>query len=148
MDKTDLKILSLLQSDNKTSMTTLAEHADLSVSAVNDRVRKLQTNGTIKENCAVVDPEALGLELLAFLFIDLHQGADEEAFIQQMKSLSEIQELHHVTGQHNYLAKVRVKNTKGLQSFLSQKLKRQPGVAQTETLVVLQSEKETTALPI
>ncbi|KLN60409.1 hypothetical protein WH96_11710 [Kiloniella spongiae] len=147
MDETDRKILSLLQSDNKTSMTTLAEHAELSVSAVNDRVRKLQTNGTIKENCAVLDPGVLGLELLAFLFIDLHQDADEEAFIQQMKSLVEIQELHHVTGQHNYLAKVRVKNTKGLQSFLSQKLKRQPGIAQTETLVVLQSEKETTALP-
>ena len=148
MDKADRKILSLLQNDNKTAMTILAEQTSLSVSAVNERVRKLQTNGTIKENCAVVDPEVLGLELLAFLFIDLHQGTDEEAFIQQMESLSEIQELHHVTGQHNYLAKVRVKNTKGLQSFLSQKLKRQPGVAQTETLVVLQSEKETTALPI
>ncbi|WP_417453959.1 Lrp/AsnC family transcriptional regulator [Kiloniella sp.] len=147
MNETDRKILSLLQDNNKTSMTTLAEHTGLSVSAVNDRVRKLQSNGTIIENCAIVDPEALGLGLLAFLFIDLHQNTDEEAFIQQMKRFAEVQELHHVTGQHNYMAKVRVKNTKGLQSFLSQKLKRQQGVAQTETLIVLQSEKETTALP-
>ena len=88
------------------------------------------------------------MDLLAFLFIDLYQGADEEAFVEALHSLPEVQELHHVTGQHNYLAKVRVANTQGLQEFLKQQLKRQPSVAHTETIVVLQSEKETTILPV
>ncbi|MEH6630682.1 MAG: Lrp/AsnC family transcriptional regulator [Halopseudomonas aestusnigri] len=148
MDNTDRKILAQLQSDNRTSMATLAEQTGLSVSAVNDRVRKLQTNGTIQDNRAVLNPEIIGLNLLAFLFIDLHQGVDEENFVEAVTQLPEVQELHHVTGQHNYLAKVRVANTQGLQQFLKQRLKRQPGVAHTETIVVLESEKETTILPV
>ncbi len=148
MDNTDRKILTLLQSDNRTPMTALAKQTGLSVSAVNDRVRKLQNNGTIQENRAVLNPTIVGLELLAFLFIDLHQGADEQEFVKAIQELSEVQELHHVTGQHNYLAKVRVANTQGLQQFLKQQLKRQPGVAHTETIVVLESEKETTILPV
>ncbi|WP_419905821.1 Lrp/AsnC family transcriptional regulator [Kiloniella sp.] len=148
MDSTDRKILAQLQSDNRTSMATLADQTGLSVSAVNDRVRKLQSNGTIQDNRAVLNPKTLGMELLAFLFIDLHQGTDEDNFVEAIKQLPEVQELHHVTGQHNYLAKVRVANTQGLQQFLKQQLKRQPGVAHTETIVVLESEKETTILPI
>ncbi len=148
MNTIDRKILARLQSDNRTPMTTLAEQTGLSVSAVNDRVRKLQSNGTIRENRAVLDPAVIGMDLLAFLFIDLHQEANEEEFVSAINNFPEVQELHHVTGQHSYLAKVRAANTQGLQVFLKQKLKRQPGVTHTETIVVLQSEKETTVLPV
>ena len=148
MNEIDRKILSQLQSDNKTPMSTLAEQTGLSISAVNDRVRKLQSNGTIQENRAVLNPAEVGMELLAFLFIDLHQGSDEEEFIKTIQGFPEVQELHHVTGAHNYLAKVRTANTQGLQNFLKHQLKRQRSVAHTETIVVLQSEKETTVMPV
>ncbi|WP_020592458.1 Lrp/AsnC family transcriptional regulator [Kiloniella laminariae] len=148
MNGIDRKIIFSLQEDNRISMSLLAEKTGLSISAVNERVRKLQNNGTIQRNQAIITPGSVGLDLLAFLFIDLQPDCDEDAFVQEARSFPELQELHHITGPHSYLAKVRVADTNGLQQFLKQRLKALPAVTRTETIVVLQSEKETSILPV
>ena len=149
MDHADREILRLLQSDNRLSNASIGREVGLSVSAVNERVRRLNATGTVRANRADIDPKALGLNLCAFLFVDLETSSNkEQAFVAGAAALPEVQEIHHITGSHNYLLKVRVTGTEGLQSLLSGKLKRLPGLLRTESTVVLQSLKETTELPI
>lgn len=91
----------------------------------------------------------VGLGLCAFLLVDLDTRTDqEEDFVAGAIALPEVQEVHHVTGRHSYLLKVRVADTAGLQVLLSEKLKRLPGLLHTESTVVLRSFKETTELAI
>jgi Lrp/AsnC family leucine-responsive transcriptional regulator len=149
MDASDMEILRLLQADNRMSNASIGQEVGLSISAVNERVRRLNATGVVRANRADVDPNAVGLGLCAFLLVDLDTRADcEDDFVAGAVALPEIQEIHHVTGQHNYLLKVRVADTEGLQILLSEKLKRLPGLLRTESTVVLRSFKETTELPI
>ena len=149
MDETDRAILRLLQSDNRTSSASIGQEIGLSVSAVNERVRRLNATGAVRANRADIDPEMVGLGLCAFLLVDLDSRSDrEDDFVAGAIALPEVQEIHHITGRHNYLLKVRVADTAGLQALLSEKLKRLPGLLRTESTVVLQSFKETTELPI
>ncbi|MEM6486414.1 MAG: Lrp/AsnC family transcriptional regulator, partial [Pseudomonadota bacterium] len=149
MDEYDRQILRLIQLDNRKSSASIGQEIGLSVSAVNERVRRLNTSGIVQANRAVIDPSMIGLSLCAYLFVDLDTRCDDEdAFVSGAVELPEVQEIHHITGGHNYLLKVRVADTLGLQTLLSEKLKRLPGLLRTESTVVLQSFKETTVLPI
>jgi len=145
MDEYDKELLRLLQADNLKTSAELGSAIGLSVSAVNERVRKLNASGVITANRAVVAPEALGVTLCAFIFIDLGARANEDSFRKAIIEFSEIQELHHITGPHGYLVKARTVNAAALQSLLTA-IKHLPGVERTETIVALGTHKETTLI--
>jgi Lrp/AsnC family leucine-responsive transcriptional regulator len=148
MDATDTEILRLLQIDNRRSSNEIGKEIGLSVSAVNERVRRLNAMGVVKANRAIVDPAAAGLDLCAFMFVDIDSRGDEEGFVAGVAAAPEVQEVHHITGSHSYLLKVRTPGTSDLQKFLSSTLKLLPGVIRTESFVVLETRKETSELPI
>lgn len=148
MDDVDQHILRLLQADNRRSAAELGAEVGLSVSAASDRIRRLNGAGAIAANRAVLDPRRAGLGLLAFTFVDLEPRADESAFAKALRALPEVQEAHHVTGPHSWLLKVRVRNTTALQHFMANHLKPLPGVLRTETIVALDTAKETTELAL
>lgn len=148
MDNHDKRLLKLLQMDNRLTSAQLAEEVGLSVSAVSERVRRLNTAGIIKSNCAVLDPHAIDLGLCAFMFVDLESGAEDELFVSEINSIPEILEAHHITGKHSWLIKVRVKNTTALQALLTHKIKTIVGVQATESIIILETAKETTSLPL
>jgi Lrp/AsnC family leucine-responsive transcriptional regulator len=147
IDPTDRRLLALLQENGRLSNAELGQAVGLSISAVNERSRKLVERGLITGFHAHASPEALGLDLLAFVFVGWSDPAVETQFLTTIGAAPNILECHHVTGAWNYLMKVRVRNTRMLEAFLGHVVKAVPGVLRTETLIVLSSPKETAVLP-
>lgn len=148
LDDIDRKLLVLLQADGRASYSALAAEVGLAVSSAKERVRKLQERGFIEGVRAILSPSALGLDLLAYVFVGWTDPATEEPFLARVADEPAILECHHVTGSWNYLIKVRTRTTRDLEAFLGGIVKRVPGVQRTETLIVLSSRKETGDLPI
>jgi Lrp/AsnC family transcriptional regulator, leucine-responsive regulatory protein len=104
-DETDLRILSALQRDGRASYAELARAVSMSASAVADRVRRLEDAGVITGYAAVVDPERLGLGLLAFVRLRYPTG-NYKPFHDLLAVLPEVIEAHHVTGEDCFVLKV------------------------------------------
>ncbi len=147
MDEIDRKIIELAQTDGRVTNATLAEATGLSVSAANERLRRLQERGLISGWSARVDPEAVGLGLLAFLFVLVDRTEHNRPFVAAAAALPEVLELHHVTGEWSYLLKVRAASPRALEALITERIKALPGVARSMTVIALSSAKETSALP-
>ena len=148
LDETDRRILALLQSDGLQSMAELSKTIGVAASTLSDRVKRLGRLGAITGTHAHVDPHAIGLNLLAFVFVGWSDGVVEAEFLKRVATAPQVLECHHVTGGWNYLLKVRVADTRALEGFLASVLKQVKGLQRTETLIVLSSPKETTDLPV
>ena len=148
MDETDRQLLTLLQKDGRRASADLAKEIGLSVSATNERVRKLIDSGAVAAIEAIVDPKSVGFAVTAFIFVDLDYSYKEEDFVAAISSFKEVQEVHHVTGTHSYLLKVRERTNDDLNAFMASAVKPLPGVRSTETLIALKTIKETSALPL
>ncbi|MEO6015599.1 MAG: Lrp/AsnC family transcriptional regulator [Devosia sp.] len=147
LDPTDRKLLDLLQRDGLQSMSELSKAIGTAPSTLNDRVKRLGRLGVIKGTHAHLDPQVLGLNLLAFVFVGWNDGGVEADFLKRVAAAEQVLECHHVTGGWNYLLKVRVRDTRALEAFLGEVLKKVKGLQRTETLIVLSSPKETSLLP-
>ena len=147
LDETDLRLLALLQQDGLQSMADLSKAIGVAPSTLNDRVKRLGRLGAIVATRAIVDPAAIGLDLLAFIFVGWSDAAVETDFLRRIAASEQVLECHHVTGAWNYLLKVRVRDTRALEQFLGSVLKQVKGLQRTETLIVLSSPKETARLP-
>ncbi len=148
MDGLDRKIACLLQADNRLSNAEVGEAVGLSVSAANERVRRLNSSGVIRGNHAVLDPDRVELPLCAFVFVDLAPHPDEEGFRVAVGGRAEVQEVHQVAGVHCYILKIRAGGTRALQRFLTEHVKSQADVLRIETVIVLETVKETSALAV
>ena len=148
MDEIDRKIIDVVQQDGRVTSAALAGATGLSVSAANDRLRRLQERGVITGWTARVDPEAVGLGMLAFVFVLVERTEHNAPFLAAATALPEVQELHHVTGEWSYMLKVRVPSPRALEWLISDRIKAIPGVARSLTVIALSSSKETSALPV
>ncbi len=147
MDAIDRQLLVYLQENGRLSYNTLGERVGLSVSAVNERLKKLQAAGIVQGNRTIVNARAVGLDVCAFMQVLTDRPENEILFVQEIRQVPEVQECHHVTGEFSYLLKIRARNTDDLESLI-QRIKSLPGVLRTCTFVVLSSPKETTILPL
>jgi Lrp/AsnC family leucine-responsive transcriptional regulator len=148
IDEIDLTLIELLQKDARTPQAQLAATVGLAASSVNERIRKLGERGLIAGFHARISPEAMGYDLLAFLYVAWSKPETERAFLKKVLNQPTVMEVHHVTGVWNYVLKVRVKNTRMLEGLLAKLIKAVPGVERTETIIVLSSAKETSQIPI
>ena len=137
MDEIDLAILGQLSRHARTTFSELAEQIGLSGPSTADRVRRLEERGVILGYAALIDPDALGLGLTAFVSVALADPDARHEFLDGVAALHEVVECHHVAGDDDYLLKVHVDGTRGLESFVSDRLKSLPGIARTRTTVVL-----------
>ncbi len=147
MDAIDRQIARIIQREGRTSSAEIAEMVGVSVSTANERVRRLASTGVIKAWRAVLDPYRVGAGLCGFMMVDMAYNGEEEAKAA-LAERPEVQELHHVSGPHSYLLKVRVADTSALQKFLQEHVKPLKAVQRTETIVVLETGKETTEVLI
>ncbi len=143
IDDTDRQILTMLQSNARTPNAEIARQIEMAPSAVLERIRKLEDRGFVREYTARLDPKALDLSLLAFIFVATKSGTWQENTAEQLASLPQIEEVHHVTGEDCFLVKVRVKDTNALGDLLRDHIDEIESVAGTRTTVVLNSVKET-----
>ena len=123
LDETDRNLLALLQKNDRLSLAEIGQELKLAPSTVNDRIKRLIRNEIISGFHAAVNPEKVGLDLLAFVFVGWNDPAVETAFLKKVAESGSVLECHHVTGAWNYLMKVRLKNTRELERFLAQDLK-------------------------
>ncbi|MEO8457289.1 MAG: Lrp/AsnC family transcriptional regulator [Chloroflexota bacterium] len=146
LDFIDLKILEILQQDGRASHSAIGEAVGLSQPSVHERVKKLEQRGIIRGYAAIVDPEALGLDVLAYVSVRLSDYRPED-IAAAVADLPEVIETHHIAGDECFIVKVRCGTTKDLQEILQQIWKAGP-VTATKTTVAFATYKETTALPL
>ena len=140
MDETNRTILTLLASDGRLSYTELARKTGLSVSAVQQRVRRLEERGMIRGYGAVIDPVAAGLPLTAFVSIKPFDPAAPDDLPDRLAHLTAIEACHSVAGDESYILKVRVASPVALEDLL-QEIRAVAGVS-TRTTVVLSTPYE------
>ena len=140
MEETDRKIVSLLARRGRMSFTELAKQAGLSVSAVHQRVRRLEQDGVIKGYAALFNPEDVGLPLTAFVSVKPFDAAAPDDLPQRLEHLTAIEACHSVAGDENYILKVRVGSPSALEELLNQI--RTLGGVSTRTTVVLSTPYE------
>ena len=148
MDTIDFKALSELMTNGRMTWAELASCLGLSSPATAERVHRLEEQGIIKGFTALVDHEAVGCGLTAFVAVTLERPEHRHPFLQTMVALQEVQECHHVTGEDDYWLKVRCKGTRDLERVVSDTVKSIPGVARTRTTIVMSTPKETPSPPL
>jgi Lrp/AsnC family leucine-responsive transcriptional regulator len=140
MEKLDQLIVQSLCGDGRMSYTDLAERVGLSVSAVHQRVRRLEQRGVIRGYTARVDADALGLRLTAFVSIKPIDPAAPDDAPERLAHLTAIEACHSVAGDENYILKVRVAGPADLEALL-QEIRSAANVS-TRTTVVLSTPYE------
>lgn len=148
LDDTDRKILGLLQTDDRLALNELSRKTGVAVSTVNDRIKRLVRNGVITGFHARVAAESLGIDLLAFMLVGWSDPRVEAPFLEKIRKSPAVLECHHITGSWNYLLKVRIRNTRELETFLATVVKGVRGVERTVTLIALSTFKETWTLDV
>ena len=136
-DPIDRLIASLLISDGRRTLKSVAEATGLSVSAVQARVRRLETDGVIRGYTASVDPEAVGLPLAALIAINPLDPNHEYDIPERLEGLLEIESCHSVAGEASFMLFVRVASPTALE-ILIREIRRRANVS-TQTTVVLQT---------
>lgn len=147
MDKVDRRICEIVQRDGRASSATIAEYVAVPTSTANDRLRRLAANETIQRWQAVLNPDHIGAGLAAFVLIDMTHDGEAEA-VETLCARPEIMELHHISGAHSYLAKVRVQDMLAMQRFLADVIKPLKAIHHTETTFAMKTLKETSAMMI
>ena len=137
MDTIDLTLVDALVANARITFADLAERVGLSGPSTAERVRKLEERGIISGYSALLDAEAIGLGLTAFVSVTLESPKHRASFLEGIEALPGVVECHHVAGDDDYLLKVHVAGTRGLEAFVSDGLKVLPGIARTRSIVVL-----------
>ena len=136
----DRQIVRLLAEDGRRSFTDLAKETGLSVSAVHQRVRRLEQRGVVRGYHAVIDPDAVDLPLTAFVSIKPIDPAAPDDAAERLAHLSAIEACHSVAGDESYILKVRVASPAALEALL-QEIRAAANVS-TRTTVVLSTSFE------
>jgi Lrp/AsnC family leucine-responsive transcriptional regulator len=141
-DDIDEKILTILQSDARTSNAEIARQLGMAPSAIFERIRKLEARGVISGYETRLNPRALEAGLLAFVFVrdEAAYGALETG--AALARIPEVQEVHNVAGEDCYLVKVRVADTEALSRLLRERFGAIPSIRSTRTTIVLDTLKE------
>jgi Lrp/AsnC family leucine-responsive transcriptional regulator len=144
-DEVDRKLTAALVADGRSTLKALAEITGLSVSAVQARVRRLESDGIIRGYTALLDAEAIGLPLAALIAITPLDPAQPDDAPERLAGLAEIEACHSVAGDDSYVLFVRVATPTALEQLIRE-IRRRANVS-TRTTVVLQTFFERRAVP-
>jgi Lrp/AsnC family leucine-responsive transcriptional regulator len=150
LDRTDRKILELLQRDGRLTNAELAERVSLSPSPCLRRVRALEEAGVIRQYVALVEPAKVGLGLLAYVVVKLEKRGKMpvDEFSRAVQGWPEVVACYAMTGDMDYLLRVHVEDLEHFSRFVLDRLLKQPGVIDVRSNFVLERIKDTTALPL
>jgi Lrp/AsnC family leucine-responsive transcriptional regulator len=150
LNRTDRRLLDLLQRDGSLTNQELAARVSLSPSACLRRVRALEKTGVIRRYVALLDPRKVGLGLMGFVTVKLEKRGrmPTDAFARAVKDWPEVLACHALTGDMDYLLRVQVEGLDHFSRFVMDSLLKHPGVLDVKSSFVLEEVKETTALPL
>ncbi|EGV44751.1 Lrp/AsnC family transcriptional regulator [Bizionia argentinensis JUB59] len=149
-DVTDLKLLQFLQEDAKQTNKELSNKLNLSVTAVYERIRKLEREGVIAQYVALVDKNKVDRGFVAFCHIKLVQHTQDNIvkFEKEVANLEEVSECYHISGDYDYLLKVIVQDMEDFREFMVRKLTSISHIGSTHSMFVINEVKHTTAIMI
>ena len=149
-DAIDSAILHELQREGRLSNQELAQRVHLSPSACLRRVKSLEERGVISGYVALLNPKAVGRHGISYTIINLESMNTPllEAFEQAVQAEPDILDCFYVAGSNDYLIRFAYRDAEDLERFHSQVLMRLPGVARSNSMLVLRTVKKTTALPV
>jgi Lrp/AsnC family leucine-responsive transcriptional regulator len=134
----DARILDVLQRDGRVAYAELGGEVGMSGPSAHERVKKLESRGVITGYAALVSPRAVGYDILAFTWVTQAPGSVAHDLTDAFAAIPEIEECHHITGEADYLIKVRARDTRDLERVL-RRVQTTPDVFSTETDVVFSS---------
>ena len=140
MDGIDAGIIRLLQRNARISASEIGAEIKLSVPAVCERLKKLESSGVVQQYTAIVNPKSLGKCLSAIMFISLERPKFNDGFVEFVSAEGEILECHYLAGDFDYALKIVTESTATLEALLH-RIKSVPGIQKTRTLVVLSTVK-------
>lgn len=142
MDIIDLTIIDVLKRNSRSTTSEISKNVNLSIPAVAERIRKMEEASVIEKYTVKVNREKMNHKVLAFIFISIDRTENIENFREVIVQCNNVLECHHIAGEYDYLLKVLVEDTKALELFLSNTLKKIIGVQKTNTIISLSSLKE------
>jgi len=162
LDKTDRKILAILQTDGRLSNQEVAERVNLSPSPCLRRIKQLEESGVIRQYVALLAPEKIGLGLLAYVNVRMEKHSDISPsgaartvspsprvdFAAAVANWPEVVACYAMTGEMDYLLRVHVEDMEHFSRFMMETLLRHPAVLDVKSSFALQRVKDTTALPL
>ena len=148
IDKMDIKILTLLQKDAAVSMDILSERAGLSRNACWRRVKQMEDADVIRGRVVLLDPDAAGVGLLVFVMIRINTHAPDWLlkFEGAVRAMPEVGGAHRMSGELDYILRVRILDVKGYDVFYERLIARVP-ICDISASFVMDDIKDTTVLP-
>ncbi len=148
LDSIDKQLLVLLQKDCKRTNKELSIKLNLSVTAIYERIKKLEKEGIINKYVALLKNEKIEKAFVAFCHIKLIQHSQEYVvkFEREVANLSEVLECYHISGDYDYLLKVIVKDMEAFREFMVNKLTNINHIGSTHSMFVISEVKHTTAI--
>ena len=140
LDSIDQKILSMLKSNARNSVSSIADEINLSVPATSDRIKKMEDMSIITGYQAIVNPQKIGLDISALISIISESSSDYEKIITYANETDEIVECFATTGRGSHILLVQTENSQSLEQLL-RKIQSWPNVIRTETQIVLSTNK-------
>lgn len=147
-DAIDKNLLELLQEDCKQTNKELSNKLILSVTAVYERIKKLEKQGVINKYVALVNKEKVNKDFVAFCNIKLVKHSQDYVmkFEREIKRLSEVVECYHISGDYDYLLKVLVEDMEAYREFMVKKLTSIDHIGSTHSTFMINEVKHTTAI--
>jgi len=140
MDDIDVKILKCLRLNARENASVISEKVNMSVSAVIERIRKLETTGLITRHTTIINSAKAGKDVTAFIEVSLEHPKFMEKFNTFVLENREILECNYITGDFDFILKVVTDNTQSLERLLNA-VKSVSGVQNTKTIVILSTLK-------
>ncbi len=150
LDAIDVAILNVLQTNGRLSNLELAQRVHLSPSACLRRVKHLEDAGVIAGYVALLNPKAVGAHGTSFTIVNLETlgGNALDVFEQAVRAEPRILDCYYVAGSNDYLIRFAYQDAEDLERFHTEVLMRLPGVARSNSMLVLRTVKKTTALAL
>ena len=150
MDKKDIEILKLLQSDGRLTTAEIAERVNLSQSPCWRRISQYEQAGIIDKKVHLLNRENLGMEMVVFTSINLAitNSSSLEQFERAVIRFPEVMECYTMTGMIDYMLKVVTKDIRHYELFIRNHLAQLPNISALHSHVSVTKIKDTTELPL
>lgn len=149
-DELDLKLIALLQEDCKKTTKEYANHLNLSVTAVYERIKRLEKTGVITKYVALIDKKKVEKAFVVLCHVKLIQHSKNYLlrFEKQVQQLHEVVECYHTSGDYDYILKIYVRNMEAYRDFMVTKLTALNHIGSTQSSFVISEVRHTTQIPL
>ena len=150
LDKTDIKLLKILQENSNLTTKELASKVNLSQTPVFERVKRLEKEKYIKKYTAILDPIMISRGFVVFCNIKLKQHSKKlgKELVQAILALDEVTEFYNISGDYDFMLKICVQGMSHYQDFVMNTLGEIEGIGNLQSVFVMGEIKHSYSIPL